>query len=83
VAVFGTKSALRVEQKVQPNAVAEIVTTHAIRRRELVEQELVGCVEEGAGVVAGDQVAGERLVSKRGPVRHGDISTLVGAVFEA
>ena len=68
MAVLGTEPALRVEQEVQTNAIAEIVTTHAIRGGELVEQELVGRGEDGAGVVAGDQFAGERLVGERVPV---------------
>jgi hypothetical protein len=68
VAVLGTESALRVEQKVQTNAVAVVVATYAIRRGELIEEQLVGRGEDGSRVIAGDQFTGKRPIGEVVPV---------------
>ena len=69
VTVLRTQPALRIEQKVQADAISKMVTTHAIGGGELVQQGVVGRIEHGAGVVARDDGAGERLIGERIPVR--------------
>ena len=59
MAVFRTQPALRIEQKVQAHPIAPRRATYAIRRRELIEQRIVGRREHGARFIACQQLTSE------------------------
>src|SRR6185437_6620263 len=60
VAIFGTQSALRIEQEVQPDAILPVVASHAIRGGQLGDELVVWRAKHGARILSPNDLAGER-----------------------